>query len=207
MGRPRGKRNEGNEERRIALCRAIVPALLDAGRPATLKHMAAAADVSVPTLRHYFGDRTDVVEAVLEQAHRDAAPYLETAFPEGVCVQSALRSYLCSVAVGWRTTPLGTLFVGGLAAGLERPRLGHAVVDYVLEPTLQTLEARLARYVAQGRIDPGTEVRHAALQLLSPLLVALIHQHDLDGSSCRPLEIVAFIDDLVERFARAHALP
>ena len=34
--------------------------------------------------------------------------------------------------------------------------------------------------------------------LLSPLLLALLHQHDLGGTRCRPLEIPALIDEHVK---------
>ena len=53
----------------------MLPALLTQGRPATLKELAQAADVSVPTLRHYFGEREEVLRAVYAQALTDAAPH------------------------------------------------------------------------------------------------------------------------------------
>jgi hypothetical protein len=73
----------------------------------------------------------------------------------------------------------------------------------VLEPTLQALEHRLKNYVAQG-VVVDCDTRHAALMLLSPLLLALLHQHDLGGTRCRPLAIPALIDEHVRVFVRAY---
>ncbi len=52
--------------------------MLDAaGEPNTLKGVVAAVDVSVPTLRHYFGDRDGIHAAVLEAVRADSAGHLD----------------------------------------------------------------------------------------------------------------------------------
>ena len=63
--------------------------------------------------------------------------------------------------------------------------------------------ARLAGLVAQRAIVE-CDTRHAALMLLSPLLLALLHQNDLGGTRCRPLSLPALIDEHVRVFARAY---
>ena len=91
----------------------------------------------------------------------------------------------------------------------EERRHSRTALDYlndVLEPTLQALEARLAGLVAQRAIVE-CDTRHAALMLLSPLLLALLHQRDLGGTRCRPLSIPALIDEHVKVFVRAYRQP
>ncbi len=50
----------------------------------------------------------------------------------------------------------------------------------------------------------GFEIRAAALAFLSPVIVALLHQHDLSGARCRPLDIPALLERHVERFVEAY---
>ena len=73
----------------------------------------------------------------------------------------------------------------------------------VLEPTLQALEKRLQASIEHGLIIE-CDTRHAALALVSPLLLALLHQHDLGGTRCRPLSVPNLIDEQVNMFARAY---
>ncbi|OYX01094.1 MAG: TetR family transcriptional regulator, partial [Caulobacter vibrioides] len=40
------------------------------GERASFRDLAAAAEVSPPTLRHYFGDRRAVIDAILEECLR-----------------------------------------------------------------------------------------------------------------------------------------
>ena len=40
--------------------------------------------------------------------------------------------------------------------------------------------------------------------VFSPLLLALLHQHDLGGTRCRPLSLPALIDEHVRVFVRAY---
>ena len=48
----------------------------NAGPTASMRELAGAANVSVPTLRHYFGDRDGVVVAAMGEWFRRGEPYL-----------------------------------------------------------------------------------------------------------------------------------
>lgn len=198
MPRPAGSRNHDYDESRLALARALGPALLDpTGEPNTLKGLAAAADVSVPTLRHYFGDRDGIFTAVLEAVHTDSAGYLDQmADPGDADPWVLLPDLLADIVHVWRRYGLGRLFASGLALGLEHDVRGPSFVTEVLEPFLQAVERAVDRFVALGRL-PATDARPAALSLLGPVVLALLHQDNLGGAHCRPLD--------VEGYARQHA--
>ena len=66
-------------------------------------------------------------------------------------------------------------------------------------PPERTLPELLAEHAERGELPAlsGERAREAALALVAPLLLALLHQDALDGRSVRPLD--------VERLARSHA--
>ena len=136
--------------------------------------------------------------------HAVSSSGMSAASPSPGDLRGSLLDLLRRTAMGWRFG-VGRLYQGGLALGLGDGRLGPAYVDNLLEPLLQAVEARLAKHHAWGeaRVE---HPRFAALQLVSPLVLALLHQDGLGGAECRPLDLDAFIVDLADGFVRAHAL-
>src|SRR6185312_2633328 len=65
LPRAKGVKNADYEAKRRELLDRMLPrfARLDLERP-SLRQLAAAAEVTAPTLQHYFGDRTGVVAAL-----------------------------------------------------------------------------------------------------------------------------------------------
>lgn len=51
------------------------------------------------------------------------------------------------------------------------------------------------------------DVRHASLMSLSPVVFALLHQDNLSGARCRPLELPRFFETHVDAFLRAFPPP
>lgn len=205
MGRPRGSRNPGFDERRSALARAVMGRIsTPGGSRASLRELAQAAGVGLPTIRHYFGDRDGLLAAAFAEMRKDGEPWLalgRTAHTDRPLGESCAW-FLKLFVVGWQQGVAAGLSQG-LAAGMDEARVGPAFVDDLLEPNLQTVEARLAVHQARGELDPDADLRHAALVLLCPVLLALLHQGPLGGSRCRPLVVDRFVDDHVERFVRA----
>lgn len=200
MARTKGSRNPGFAERRRELAAKIGRRLLAPdGARASLRELAEAAEVSLPTLRHYFGDREGVLAAAIEELGRTGAFWLQatrsmnTDLPLG----PSLRWLLEMFALGWRRG-VGTMVGSGLASGLQSDVVGPAVVDALLEPMLQASEARLAVHAERGEVSG--DLRHAALALVCPALMALLHQHGLRGDRCRPLDLDAFLDEHTARF-------
>lgn len=169
----------------------------------SFRELAEAAGVSTATLRHYFGDRDGVLEAALEFMHRQGLEHLTRAatLPMGP-VRESLAWLLEQLVLGWRFG-VGPMHALGIRAGLRHESLGPAYVNLLLEPTLQATEARLARHVADGELE-RCDVRHAALELISPLLLGLLHQDSLFGAKCRPLDLDTFLEEHLERFLRAY---
>jgi AcrR family transcriptional regulator len=207
MSRTPGARNAQFAERRNALLvKARERLSLQTGEPPSFRELALACGVSVATLRHYFTSREALVKAVFEHALHNGQRHLDrtrTTETEGSSLEGSLQSFLARVVTGWTQGFVGELHRIGLAEGLRNRDTALDYLNDVLEPTLQALEARLEGYRAQGEIV-DCDARHAALMLLSPLLLALLHQHDLGGTRCRPLAIEALIDEHVKVFARAY---
>lgn len=207
MGRPAGTKNPGHDDRRRALAAAVIPRLLELGPAASLRELAAAAEVSVPTLRHYFEDRDGVVAAAMGEMLRLGRPHLAaTAKPRRRGLRSSLMEMMRSLLEGWRRFGVGRIYGAGLAMGLHHAVLGPSYVDQLLEPLLQAVEARLEQHRAWGELGDH-DVRFAALALVSPVVLALLHQDGLGGQACRPLDVEAFVRAHVDGFVRAHGAP
>lgn len=209
MGRPPGARNQDYEATRDALARKALGAVVRSGAQVSLHELAREADVSIPTLKHYFGGRSGAVAGALRTVRSSAARYIaQVADPGELGLTASLKKLATDLAAVWVPAGVGQLFTSGMAAGLFDEDAGPGYLDGVLEPTVLAMEERLRVHARRGeaRLDPEDEltVRTAALGFLSPLLVALIHQHGLSGTRCRPLPIGPFIEELVERFARAY---
>lgn len=203
MGRPAGSRNPDFEATRASLVRAVQARLATPdGVRASFRELAAAAGVSVATLRHYFGSREGVIAAVMSQWHQLGQRYLlEVATGPLLPVRASLGWFLEYFALGFRRG-VGDIHAIGLATGLREPTLGPTYLGQVLDPSLEAVEARLARHVARGELRPG-DVRHMALALVSPPLLALLHQGPLGGDGARPLAWEGFCNEHLEAFLRA----
>jgi len=210
MARPAGARNALFEERRTALiARARERLSLQSGESPSFRELALAAGVSVATLRHYFGSRETLIKAVFAHYLREGQRHLQRTRALEIGEEdfaASITDFLQRVVRGWTVGFVGSLHRIGLAEGLRHPGTALDYLQDVLDPTLQALEARLEASVRRGEII-DCDTRHAALMLLSPLLLALLHQHDLGGTRCRPLALPALIDEHVKVFARAYARP
>lgn len=202
MARPPGSRNSGYDVRRRALARRVLDRMAQpTGSGASMRELAAAAGVSVPTLRHYFQTREGALQAAMAQMRELGAPWLQVAAHAEVDqpLADSLRWFFTMFLRGWEGG-LGAMLGESLAAATGVTALGVTAIEEVLEPTVQALETRLAHHQQAGMLDPEADLRHAALALFSPALIALLHQHTWSGAQCRPLDIAAFLDAHVARF-------
>ncbi|WP_148612670.1 TetR/AcrR family transcriptional regulator [Nocardioides rubriscoriae] len=198
MGRPAGSRNRDYEQTRRDLALRLSQHLVrDGGEPATLADLAQAAGVSATTLKHYFGDRNGIFTAVMESVRADGAIYLEQARrPAGRSPERSVTDLLLGTIEAWRRYGLGRLFASSLALSLGNGDRGPAFLSGLLEPLLDGTEQLIGAHVADGRLPVCSE-RAVALSLVSPVVMALLHQDNLGGAGTRPLD--------VEEFASTHA--
>lgn len=203
MARTKGAKNADHAERRAELLERLRGRLASrAGGPPSFRELAHAAGVSVATLTHHFGSRDGVIAAVLEQLGQDGRPFLSLAATPSGGLEQSLRDFLSFAAQGHRRG-VGDLHAIGLLEGTAHAAHGPAYLTHILEPVLNALEHRLAAHVERGEMRT-TNLRHAALMLLSPLLLAQLHQDQLGGCGVRPLDLETMIDDQVAAFLRAY---
>ena len=108
----------------------------------------------------------------------------------------------CSSSAGAPSGSGGAIQAAALSAGLAEAAVGPAYLNEVLEPVLQALEQRIAALAARDELHP-TDVRVAALELLAPVFLALLHQDALSGTRCRPLDMDTFLSAHLDHILRA----
>ncbi len=205
MPRPKGARDADYSAKRFALIRKLSARLMrmDDTRP-SLRQLAAAADVTVPTLRHYFGTREELVEAVLVEYRRMGDPYIKLSRqPEGPLPES-IRAYLKYLLAMLTEFPfLGDVFAMGLVEGLFNHKLGPVCSATMVDPMVEALEARLIAHQERGEMIEG-DVRYGAMMLISPVLMGCHHQFQMYGRRSRPMELDAMIENLAQVFVRSY---
>jgi len=205
MGRPPGSRSRDHEARRQQILARIVQRLV---RPGALhpsyRELAEAGEVSLSTLQHYFGRRDAVIAAVFDQAAQGSAPYLAEAREPAGNLPESVSAVLCNLRLGFEQFGLADLHVLGLAEGLRHATLGPKMVETLLEPTIEAVSTRLSAHQAAGQLRPDTNPRHAALMLILPVVMLLLHQQELGGATAHPVDLDQFLDQHTKAFVLAH---
>lgn len=169
----------------------------------SLRELAVAAGVTVPTLRHYFGDREGVVSAVLADAYARAAPFLALAARPDGALGPSLQTGLAQIVQG-HLFAVGGFHAIGLTEGLLHRTLGPHYLQTILEPALQAFELRLQAHIDRGEMK-AVDVRQASLGLLAPVVLFMLHQGELGGQRVRPGAAQDLIAFLVSGFVAAYA--
>ncbi len=193
MGRRPGQRNANFEEKRRLYAQRALQAWLEEGAGSSLRELARACDTSVTNLKHYFGDRDGLFDAIMSEARSQGRPFMDAAGrPEGAAVHEVLSGFLRRVTLAWRQFGVGRIFELSLGEGLAAPSRGRACVDHILEPTLDSGERLIAALIAREDLPP-MDVRAASLALLSPLVLGLLNHDAPHGSQCRPRALAALV--------------
>jgi AcrR family transcriptional regulator len=204
MPRPKGAHNQAYEQKRQELLERLGPRLVASGvERASFREMAAVANVSVPTLRHYFANRTGVIIAYLEWRGAQGLPHFAHVRTTDEPFAASIRSLLAYTVAGLDRARVIELHIVGLTEGLTNPELGPVYLQSILEPALAAAETRLCLHIERGEMR-DIDVRGAALMLLSPIILAMLHQRDLGGEKVRCLDVDTFIATHADAFIRAY---
>lgn len=208
LPRAKGVKNADYESKRRELLDRMLPrfARLDLERP-SLRQFAAAAEVTAPTLQHYFGDRTGVVAALLEEYRLRGASRLEVAAKPTGAFADSVREFADSLVVGMQANSaarLGDVMAASLCEGLADPQISPLALTHIIDPAVDALVARLDEHAARGEMIE-TDRRAAALVLLSPLLLAVLHQDQMKGRASRHIELSGLAEAVSSAFVRAYA--
>ncbi|WP_139792365.1 TetR/AcrR family transcriptional regulator [Henriciella litoralis] len=192
MSRPAGVRNQDFEEKRHALLEKIADFLLDpdVDRP-SLRQLAIAAEASEPTLRHYFGNRSGVVVAVLEMLAARGAPLREVVSQPCQTCADAVDSYIDFVAVMRKDHRYAQLHAMGIRESLSDEDVQQAYVEYVVKPGVDAVASKLVR--SPGGPADYQSARYAAAMLISASTFAVLHQEVIGGKKFMPIEIDSYL--------------
>ncbi len=206
MARAKGAKDTNHAEKRRELLAKVGARLLQGGRPRpSVRQLANASGVSVSTLAHYFDDRDSMVAEVLKYYRFRGQPFmtiLATTPDEGL--EASVRDFLNAFMSVLQRVQVGDILALGLAEGLFHPQLGQACVREILDPAVDALAARLTGHLKRGEMT-GVDPRHGALILLSPLMLASLHQHQLHGADISAVDLGALIDTQARGFSAAYS--
>jgi len=206
MGRPAGQHNVDYEEKRAALAHAVYEALL-ADATISWSAMADHAGVSRPTMTHYFRNRNGAVRAALTQAASTGRRFLGHIVSMPIeDPEHTLTTLLHLIVVAWRDRGVGRLHDVGIQTGLGDPASASTYLNEILDPLTEAVQHLLQRMVDEGRLQ-HPEPRLGAVQLLGPVVVALLHQNGLQGRHTAPLDEEALARETALGFLRAYGTP
>lgn len=177
------------------------------GGAMSLRELSAAAGVGTPTLKHYFGARQDIVDAIFEESLRLGRQGLDAQSRSDKPFASSVHDYASALVFALdneRDPRLGDLFAVSLAEGLLDARISTSTIKHIVDPTLEALVERLTLHMQRGEMIQ-TDARAAALMLLSPILLACLHQNQLHGAQDRPIGLEALAETVGAAFVRAFA--
>ena len=203
MPRKKGSKNTDFVVKKEDLLRLLRSALRGDNPPSSLRSLAKAANVTLPTLRHYFGDREAVFAAIFADCRAGGRRELEIAGTASGEFRESIDELVRHIADGFRYGGLDRLHAVGLTEGLGNRRVASAYLAEVLEPTLSAAQARLETHIGRNEMR-ATDARHAALRLVSPILVLFLHQQPLGGAAEYPIDIESFIAGHADAFVAAH---
>ena len=206
MPRTKGAANKDSAQRKLKILTRIWAYMRQRkNKPLSWREMATAGEVGIATLSHHFGKRDDVVKAILQAKKIEGEEALRIlAEPTGdfaLSINQALKHLL----TGLLDYDVGDLVSLGLLEGINNEAIGPTFVEEGLEPIIQSAMQRLESHQLRGEMRSDVDLRIAAISLVSPLLIAYLHQTNLGGRETHPMELGAIADQVCDTFVRAYS--
>ncbi|MDX2101842.1 MAG: helix-turn-helix domain-containing protein [Alphaproteobacteria bacterium] len=207
MARRRGSLAADHEYKRDAMLDRVT-AYLIAAQPEkpSLRDLAAAASVSVPTIKHYFASRDELIIAVMTRLCRLGDPYLAQVADTDEPFAQSVISLVDFVLSGLIDAKVIDFHCITLREAGGSPFLGPRYLALLFEPLLAAIEHRLRRHIERGEMVCH-DVRIAALMVLSPVFIAALHQRSLSGAQITPLSRELLVAEIAQSFTRAYQGP
>lgn len=165
--------------------------------------LAQVAGVSIPTMKHYFGNRAGVVEAIMRDGGERGAKFMTVAAEPVGDFAASIQQLATFIIQGWRRGRLGNLHAVGFAEAQRHEAQAATYLEAIMEPMIDSVAARLERHIERGEMRV-TNLRHAAIGFIGPLFLALLHQVEFQGAELEPLDLDALARDHADAFARGY---
>jgi AcrR family transcriptional regulator len=165
---------------------------------ARLEEIARRAGVSKGALYLYFETKEELFRAVVGQAiapNVAAVKAMAAAHPGPLA--DLLRGVTAHVAKVVQTTPLGGVLKMVVGEAGNFPEIARVWHDDLVSQVLAAVAAAIEAAQARGEVKPG-DARTFALQLVAPLLVAVLWRETFVPVGATPFDLPAVLNQHVE---------
>lgn len=208
MPRTKGATNKDSEQRKLSILTRIWAYMRQhKNKPISWREMATAGEVGLATLSHHFGKRDDVVKAILQSKRIEGEEALAILAKPAGNFDTSIRQALEHLLLGLVDYDVGDLVSLGLLEGINHESIGPVFVEEGLEPIIQAAIQRLKSHQEREEMRSDVDLRIAAISLISPLIIAYLHQTNLGGKEAHPLDLQAIVEQTCDTFVRAYSIP
>lgn len=167
---------------------------------AKLDEIARRAGVSKGAVYLYFETKEDVFRAVVEQA---VAPNLATVKAMAAAhpgpLGDLLRGVAAHVAGVAESTPLGGVLKMVVGEARNFPEIARVWHDELVSQALGAMASAIEAAQTRGEVRPG-DPRAYALQLIAPMLVAVLWRETFVPIGAAPFDLPALMRQHVDTF-------
>jgi len=205
-GEPKFRRRK--DERPAEIVAAALEVFAEKGfAAARLDEIARRAGVSKGAVYLYFETKEDIFRAVVVQAiapNVGAVRAMIAAHPGPL--PDLLRSVAARMGQVIETTPIGGVLKMVVGEARNFPEIARVWHDELVSQALGALAGAIAAAQDRGEVRPG-DPRAYALQLISPILVAVLWRETFVPVGAEPFDLRALMAQHVDTILGGMALP